>query len=459
MSISTLLVDFGASRIKSALWSREAQAITAVRECAAPLAQQGPCGEVEIDPEAYWNALERVAGELLYANDQINALWLCTEMHGVLIGSAKSGERHTPYISWRDQRSREEWLNASSTFDRLRAYGDIFFEASGMRLRSGLPFLTLAHLQHAGQLPTELRVHTLADWLLWRGGERNPSIHASLAAGTGLFDIRTEAWSEQLQELAGLPRRGVLLPDIAPAGARIGRIRLGGRMIDVYGGLGDLQAAACGAGFPTAAPLIVNLGTGSQVLASTTQIPAAVERRPGAFGGQFGAITHIPSGRALNVFARLFDGCAEVGGGRPFFWDRFAELTMAEILHAGVNIDLNVFDAAWRYRQGGIINAIHESSLTVDSLLASLARSWLQQYVDAIDLIDPLRTHSSFLLSGGLSRRNSFIQPVLEHLVGRSGIVVPSRTGEETLDGLLTLALSQADASLKSVSITPSPRA
>jgi sugar (pentulose or hexulose) kinase len=446
MTVSTLLVDFGASRVKSALWSHEAQMITGVRECVAPPANLGARGEVEIDPEAYWRALEKTAGELLCEEEQIEALWLCTEMHGALIGSAKLGAPLSPYISWRDERSRHTPLNGPSTFDRLQACGDTFFEVTGMRLRSGLPFLTLAHLQLAGQLPRELRLFTLADWLLWRGGERDPAIHSSLAAGTGLFDIRTGTWSERLLEWVGLPRHGIRFPRIAPIGSRIGSITLGGRIINVYGGLGDLQAAACGAGFPKLAPLIVNLGTGSQVLASTDPIPAAVERRPGAFSGLFGAITHIPSGRALNVFAGLIDGCAEAGGGRPFFWDRFAALTAAEVLGARADIDLNVFDAAWRYSQGGSIGAIHEGCLTVDSLLATLARSWLQQYVEAIDMLDPLRIESNFLFSGGLSRRGRFIRPVLERLCGRTGIVAASRTGEETLDGLLTLALHQANA-------------
>lgn len=443
MTASTLLADFGASRIKCALWSHDAQAITAIRECAAPSAQQGAFGEVEVDPEAYWRALVTTAGELLCAAGRVDALWLCTEMHGVLVGSAKGGSPHTPYISWRDERSHRALLGVVPISDRLSSCGDRFLEATGMRLRPGLPLLTLAYFQHAGQLPPEPYLFTLADWLLWRGGESDPAIHASLAAGTGLFDIHTGAWSEQLLELAGLSLHAVRLSKIAPVGTRIGRINLGGHRIDVYGGLGDLQAAACGAGFPAMAPLIINLGTGSQLLVSAEPIPAGIEYRLGVHGDRFGAITHIPSGRALNVFASLCDECAVAGGGRPFFWGRFAEMTVAEVLSARADIDLNVFDAAWRYQQGGAINAIHEGRFTVDNLLATLARSWLEQYVSAMDLVDPSHSQSSFLLSGGLSRRGAFILPVMEQLSGRRGIIATSRTGEETLDGLLALMLYQ----------------
>lgn len=443
MMASILLADFGASRIKCALWSHDTQMITAVRECAAPSLQQGSYGEVEVDPEAYWRALVATAGELLHVAGRVDALWLCTEMHGIVIGSAKDGLPYTRYISWQDERSRRSLCGTASIFDRLNYHGGRFFEATGMQLRPGLPLLTLAYLQYAGQLPPDPYLFTLADWLLWRGGESDPAIHSSLAAGTGLFDVQTGSWSEQLIELAGLSLSAVRLSRIVPVGNRIGCINLVGYQIDVYGGLGDLQAAAYGVGFPTMAPLMVNLGTGSQVLVNAECIPANAEFRPDADGGWFSAITHIPSGRALNVFASFCDQCAVIGGGRPFFWGQFVDLTVDAIMSAKADIDLNVFDAAWRYQQGGTINAIHEGYFSVDTLLATLARSWLEQYVLAMNLIDPMNLRSSFLLAGGLSRRCDFILPVLERLSDRRGVIVTSCTGEETLDGLLMLALRQ----------------
>jgi hypothetical protein len=214
----------------------------------------------------------------------------------------------------------------------------------------------------------------------------------------------------------------------------------------VRGALGDLQAAVYGAGFPREASMIINLGTGSQVLRQSDRLPAGVESRPGPDGGQFGAITHIPSGRALNVFAGFLDGCAQAGGGQPFFWQRFAALTTEQVLAAPASVDLKVFEAAWRYQDGGAIAAIHEGRFGVDQMLAALAHSWLAQYADAIRILDPDQEEASFLLAGGLSRRAGFILPVLEALTGRTGIAASSATGEETLDGLLALALHHEHA-------------
>ncbi len=446
MSTCTLLVDFGASRVKSALWSNDQRAITAVRECPSPLAAYSSTGEVEVELEAYWRALEATSGELLRSGDEIDALWLCTEMHGVAIGSANDGSLLTPYISWRDGRAKRADSTGLSTYDHLSPYADNFFAESGMKLRSGLPFLTLAHLSRTNQLPSSFRLFTLADWLLWRGGECNPGVHASLAAGTGFFDINTRSWSSRLLEMAGLQSHTVQLARVVRTGESIGRISLGGRTIDVYGGLGDMQAAAHGASFPIAAKLIVNLGTGSQVLSDMAHIPPGIERRPGVNDGQFAAITHIPSGRALTVFAEFLDGCTIAGGGKPFFWERFSALDATDVLAAPSDIDMNVFDAAWRYQRGGGIYGIHEGHFSLEGFLATLAKSWLTQYATAIELIDPACTQKVFLLSGGLSRRAGFILPVLEELIGRAGIMATTTTEEETLDGLLNLSQGKLHA-------------
>ncbi len=435
-----LLLDFGASRIKCALWSSAVQSLTAEREVPAPQTVKGSYGEVEIDPEAYWRALEATAGALLERHPHIDSLWICAEMHGIIVADA-NGSPLTPYISWRDERGTFPQENGRTTFDRLCEKDDSFFARSGMRLRAGLPVLTLAHLRGNDVLPrAPIRLFTLVDWLLWRGGERAPSIHDSLAAGTGFYDIHQGCWSPELLTFAGLDSSEVDLPSIRPAGVQLGSISLVGREINVYGGLGDLQAAMFGAGFPRNAGMAVNLGTGSQVLAQEARSRPDVEARPGADGRAFSAITHIPSGRALNVFSGCLDGIARLGGGTPFFWDMFAALRLEQVLACPIEVDPAVFAAAWNYRDGGSIRWIREGSFAPEQLLAGIAKGWLSQYVKAMDLLDPGRALPTFVLAGGLSRRAEFIGPCLSGLSRRQCVQILPRTGEETLDGLLALA-------------------
>jgi len=239
---------------------------------------------------------------------------------------------------------------------------------------------------------------------------------------------------------AGIPPESLQMPALHTGKTPIGTIWLKGRTIRVWGGLGDLQAAAHGVGFPQASSILVNLGTGSQVLAVTPKKAESIEVRLCALGELTHAVTHIPSGRALNTFGGFIDGCARLGGGHPLFWKAFTELATEEVLAADACIDLNIFDAAWRFSGGGSIAHITETDFDVRWLVRSIAKSWLAQYAQALSSICPCHPSSSFVLGGGLSRRSPFIQPLLESILGRKCVTTPLRTGEETLDGLLNLA-------------------
>jgi sugar (pentulose or hexulose) kinase len=440
-----LLVDFGTSRVKCVVWSPDTRKVLDEAQLPSPEPRFGSAGEVEVSAEAYWSALEATAGKLAKKHPQIKALWLCTELHGVIVANA-AGEPITPYISWRDARATLIDASGRSTFDRISDRSDLFFSLSGMKLRPGLPILSLAFLFAHGQLPPAFRLFTLPDWLLWRGGERNPAVHVSLAAGTGLYDLNRHEWSKPLSDLAGLDDLTMVTSRVVPVGETAGRIRLGGRYLQVFGCFGDVQSAAAGAGLPQAAKLVVNLGTGSQVLRSTRDIPPGIERRPGVDGIDIAAITHIPSGRALNVFAELLDGSARLGGGVPFFWNQFSQLSTSDVLGTKLKVDLNVFDAAWQYKDGGLVGGINEGRFSPADLMAGVARGWLGQYAAAMDRLDPVREDDIFLVSGGLSRRARFIVPVIAALSGRQARLARVVTGEETLDGLVAMSRAHTAA-------------
>ncbi len=441
---NTLLVDFGASRLKVAICSLQKGKILDSAECDAPKPQVGPNGEMEVAPEDYWNCLSNTAGILLDKYPETYQMWICAEMHGVLLLDANSLTPLTPYISWRDERASKKYGVEPSTYSQFinNDFRDLFFSETGQNLRMGLPYLTLAHLFRSGSIKSKaIKVCTLVDWILIRGGEKSPKIHASLAAGTGLYSIDRGDWSDQLLDSPSINLVKNQFSRLARSGEKIGNISLKGYLLSVYGGLGDLQAAIHGAGLPKKGRLLVNLGTGSQVIGVTAAPISGVERRPGSQGDVFSAITHIPSGRGLNVFAQFIDQCSSLGGGDAIFWKIFNELDVDEIINSKLTIDLNVFEASWRYLDGGSITQINESNFTPRKFIAGLVKAWLTQYVNAMDLIDSIGQIENFLVSGGLSRRGLFVLPVLERLSNRKGTLVATTTGEETLDGLLELAL------------------
>jgi sugar (pentulose or hexulose) kinase len=437
---TVLLVDFGASRIKAVLWSLIQSRILGTRECPSPVLQRGQQGEAVGDPEQYWQALEATAGLLAELDDSVQDLWICAEMHGFMLADPVSAKPVTPYISWQDQRACYRAGKGLSKLEELQqSIAPLLYSEGGMRLRPGLPIANLACMGH--ELADSSQFLTLVDWLLLRGGESAPCCHVTMAAGTGLYSLADKNWSDILMGQAGITSLNLRMPPVNhDVSSPIGKITLKRRSLRVWGGLGDLQAAAHGMGFPNKAPVLVNLGTGSQVMVAAQSPISDVELRICAEGQLAHAITHIPSGRALNTFASLIDDCAHIGGGLPFFWRVFSSLNAQQVLDADSCVDLNTFSSSWRYEDGGKISRITEGKFTSVSFISALAKSWLTQYAQALGTMAKSTSGAHFLLGGGLSRRAAFIPLVLESMLASKSIEVPLRTGEETLDGLLSLA-------------------
>lgn len=440
MPESIVLVDFGASRIKSVQYSLTQKCVLNSREIASPTLSYGLAGEVEGNPEDYWRAFEATAGDLIARAPEIEDIWICSEMHGFLLADYKDSKPITNYISWQDQRSVYSGHDKNNALEGLEFLRTQLLATTGMLLRPGLPVVNLSVIGNDSFPQQPCRFLTLVDWLLLRGGELNPKCHPTLAAGTGLYSLIQGLWSIDLLLAIGIDPRRVHMPVISEVNSPLGSIELNGKKIRVWGGLGDLQSAAHGLNFPDRSSILINLGTGSQVMAITPSPSVGIEIRPCALGGFTHAITHIPSGRALNTFAKFIDGCALQSGGSPLFWRLFGEMQTDSVLAAEACIDLNVFSASWQYKDGGSISKLLENRFDLSWFMHSLAKSWLIQYSKALTAINTNIPGHTFLLGGGLSRRGAFIVPVLESLIGKRAIQTNLITGEETLDGLVKLA-------------------
>lgn len=455
-----LLVDFGASRIKAVLVDLPSSVVINHRECPSPssLLQKNESGTCEFDLNQYWIALEQTAGALLeqYEGEKIERLWICSEMHGFILAD-ELGKELTGYISWKDERALSDSTIAQgkdTTYLLMRETFKDFYKQSGMVLKSGLPIVTLSSGLNKKTIPqiknrkigSKLQLLTLVDWLMIRGGDPKPLSNETLSAGTGLYDIHRKQWSQDLLVRIGAAEQ-ILLPRLAKSCSEVlGRITLSGRQLSVCGGVGDLQAALYGAGFPNVAPAIINLGTGSQVAikAPIFENNPQGELRPLVDGTLAQVITHIPSGRALNVFKEFMDSIAQLSGGASLFWKLWETLSVNDICNAQGITNLNVFAAAWKRASGtdshGWIG-LDENFSSPRDVIADIAKAWLMQYVQALEILDPTFQIKQVLVSGGLARRGNFVLEALRKLDVHRGYEF-SRviTGEETLDGLLKLA-------------------
>ena len=435
---SALLVDFGTSRAKAAALDLDSGALGASAELASPSPTWGSGGEVEVDPYLLAQTWSRLLNEMVAApGGPPVALWLCAEMHGFVLDDGH-GKALTPYISWRDQRASHP-PHALERFER--EFGPAFQQITGMKLRPGIPAVVLAHLGAIKKLPRNARFLSLPEWLIVATGRHTGLAHASIAAASGLYDLGSHGWSARILEASGTTRAGIRVHEIAETpGQPIGTIELQGRHVEVFGGIGDLQAAMLGAGVPERTDVAFNMGTGSQVARALKEHPGLKgERRPFFAGNILATMTHIPAGRALNVFSELVYGFAVGSGGRAgTFWELLCSASPEAILAAPLKVDLNVFASAWRLKKGGTISVLLEGTATPDKLVTSIARAWLCQYAEALQELDPRGESARISVAGGLARRIPATVPVLCALLGRP--VRPPALEEETLLGLALLA-------------------
>ena len=441
-----LLVDYGASRTKAALWDTSEKICLDAHDVPSPAPCDTQNGNYALPPEAYWDNLKKTAEYLILKNAvTVERLYICSEMHGFLLADEHMSPI-TGYISWKDQRAGNVLQGRSvSTLDLLSdTLGERFFNMTGMRLKPGLPFVNVASMVFNSELPSgKLQLLTLPDWLLVRGGALSAAIDATLAAGTGFYDLFDNCWSSELVSAVVPSTTELCLPSVVSAGQPTGEISLAGQRIQVYGATGDFQTALMGAGFSEETPVVINIGTGSQVACMTAQESAYgmdgyVEMRRTCTGRLFKTITHIPAGRALSAIAKILDGFAEAAGGRAFFWSAWRDLSVSEVLSAPLIANLSIFESAWHYSKTSGYITIREEFAEPRVLLAGIANSWLYQYKDALDCLAPKDEHLNIVFSGGLTRKTPFLREAFEQISGRSVELSNPILGEESLDGLLS---------------------
>ena len=432
MSVS-LLIDLGTSRLKAVLYDRDSRQIFAQQDIAAPQPNFGSHGEITFDGETHPRMVQDLCEALFRTTGKVadHAL-LCSKMHGFLLDAPGHG---TVYNSWRDERAARSGL-----LDELKSeLGETFRSITGMRLRAGLPFVTLCHMARYDGIPNGSRVLSLAEWVVAKLGSLAPITDESLAAGLGTYDLDHGDWSDTL--LARIAREGSSVPSFlapVPAGrSPLGHLCLSGTEIPVLAAIGDLQAAVYGSGCAPLTALCINIGTGSQVNRIGVKPPNSfVEERAFLNGTRMATISHIPAGRAFRVLENFFEQVATGGGAN--FWRLAGELTEAEVDGSDIGVDLNYFAGAWRYQDGGRIEHIHEGSFSPRGLVAGAVKALVDQYLDAIALIDPLGETNEIVLAGGMGRRlPAFTQVLAAHAKRRLSLVKES---EETLAGLIRIA-------------------
>ena len=240
---------------------------TVVRQASA----QHPSG-TEVEPEAWWTALETAAsGNLL---DGVSAISVAGQQHGMVVLD-DDGEVVRPALLWNDVRSASASRELISELGGESAWADAVGSVPIAAFTiSKLRWLARHEPSSASRVASVVLPH---DWLTWRllGG---PAAGAEAlvtdrgdASGTGYFSPASNSWRYDLLELS--LGRSARLPRIASPSEVVGEARCLAPGIAVGPGTGDNMAAALGLGMQPG-DVVVSLGT-SGTIYQVSSVPVA----------------------------------------------------------------------------------------------------------------------------------------------------------------------------------------
>lgn len=328
-----LTVDIGSTKISALAVDRTKNCVAAEANC--------PTGErlrSEISGAAEWSAesirnrvfetLRKLADSL--RGKTIDGIVLTGQQHGVvLVDRGEQTKPLGPFISWMDQRGELPYdSNGISVVDEARRRVESATDQRlGFHLAAGYAGVTLFSLLKNKSLPANGRALFITDFLnVSLCGVKKLPTDPTMAAGSGLFDVENNCWSESAFDALGIPRS--LFPRIEPCGTRLGELSDAAAKeaglspgIPIYLGLGDNQASILGClgadkEYRPAGPfsnkersaVIVNYGTGSQVTVLSDQFirETTMETRPFPGGGFILVRAETGGGRSFALLRRFF---------------------------------------------------------------------------------------------------------------------------------------------------------
>jgi glycerol kinase len=265
-----LALDEGTTSTRAVLFDLHGHALA---EAGRPIRQSYPAdGWVEHDPDEIFTASVEVLREAVEKAQrsihEVAALGITNQRETLVVWERATGRPIHPAIVWQDRRTAE-------TCQRLREQG----HEARVTATTGLlldPYFTgtklawlLDHVEgaRARAAAGDLLAGTIDAWLIWKlTGGRVHATDATNASRTLLFDLRAQAWSDEMAELLDAPL--ALLPQVRDCADDYGETepQLLGRAVPIRGVAGDQQAALMGQGCVAAGEMKATYGTGCFLL-------------------------------------------------------------------------------------------------------------------------------------------------------------------------------------------------
>jgi sugar (pentulose or hexulose) kinase len=345
---------------------------------------------------AAYGCLRGVAEQIQGRHHDLVGLGITGQQHGGVIVDEALVPR-TPFINWQDRRGEQIDSQSGKTYVQ-RAAASIGEEAprrTGCRLATGYLGVTLFWMKETGALPAGGTACFLMDYFGARLTGQRPVTDATCAASSGLLDVATGQWAEDLIAALDLPR--TLFPEERPSGDRLGSLTPAVAVetglpagLPVFVGIGDNQASFLGSVAHREDTVLVNVGTGGQVAAYTERFTydRLLETRPFPRGGYLLVSAGLSGGAAYAVLERFFQAVATqllgASPGPPLY--RVMNRLAAQVAAGGEGLRCEPFFAGTRAQPdlraswSGLSTTNFTPAHLTRALLEGMARTFHQGY-------------------------------------------------------------------------------
>lgn len=258
----------------------------------------------EQDPERIITAALRLAEAVLEEYPGVGAIGVTGQMHGIVYIDGE-GQAVSSLMTWQDSRAAEHLHGGNTACEIIR-------RRTGREIPPGYGLATHYYNQLSGLVPENaVSFCTIMDYLVMRlTGRKIPVVHASNAAGLGLFDMARCSFEPKASAALGI--EPAFLPGVTGKSLIAGYFR----DIPVAIAIGDNQASFIGAVRDEDTGILVNFGTGSQIsfLAHGEKSGDSLELRPFVGERYLLSGSALCGGRAYAMLERFFREYAEAAG-------------------------------------------------------------------------------------------------------------------------------------------------
>ena len=335
-------------------------------------------------------------------------IYLSCQMHGFILYD--DGTNISEFITWK-KISKYNYLEKIIDNNKFK-------NITGLNCRIDLPINNIYEYFKENNISNKtIYVKNISEAILDYDFSKT---HITMACGNGFLDINNICYYDEFIRFF-LDEFNIDLKFDKPINEIIinGYITFNNKNIPVYCGLGDFQVSNVDI---KKDELYINMATGSQMSLLTNNINYTKEINYRLFfnNNYLKCITHIPSGRFLNIFKNLFCDLFDI------------DITVNDIINSDIVIDTDIF------KDNLSINNIKNNNFTKKNLISSIYRCYLDQYVDIYNKYFSYEIINRIVLSGGIPKKNSFISEYLSIKLNKK-IFLKSNFDDDSIYGIIKL--------------------